>query len=48
MGKDKDDTINGLDKRHAAQIIRRKMITKVKPSGKVYNRKKLKKNLPSK
>ncbi len=29
--------------RYIKQIIRRKMITKVKPSGKVYNRKKLKK-----
>ena len=30
---------NGLSERHIAQIIRRKMITKFKPSGKIYNRK---------
>jgi hypothetical protein len=29
-----------MKERHIKQIIRRKMITKVKPSGKVYNRKK--------
>jgi hypothetical protein len=29
--------------RELSQLIRRKMITKVKPSGKTYNRKKLKK-----
>jgi len=34
---------NGLSERHIAQIIRRKMITKSKPSGKIYNRN-LKKN----
>jgi len=32
--------INGLNERHVAQIIRRKMIQKIKPSGKTYNRKK--------
>ncbi len=32
--------MNGLSERHVAQIIRRKMIQKVKPSGKIYNRKK--------
>ena len=32
-------TFNGLSERHIAQIIRRKMIQKVKPSGKVYSRK---------
>jgi hypothetical protein len=31
-----------LSERHIAQIIRRKMIQKVKPSAKTYNRKKLK------
>jgi hypothetical protein len=34
--------LNGLSLRHVAQIVRRKMIQKVKPSGKVYNRKKYK------
>lgn len=34
------ETLNGLSERHVAQIIRRKMIQKVKPSGKVYDRKK--------
>jgi hypothetical protein len=33
---------NGLSERHVAQIIRRKMIQKTKPSGKVYKRKKYK------
>lgn len=33
-------TIDGLNERHIAQIIRRKMITKVKPSAKIYTRKK--------
>ena len=37
--------INGLTERHVAQIIRRKMIQKVKPSGKVYSRKNSKINL---
>jgi hypothetical protein len=32
--------INGLNERHVAQIIRRKMTQKIKPSGKTYNRKK--------
>jgi hypothetical protein len=38
------DTIklNGLNPRHVAQIIRRNMITRTKPSGKTYNRKKIK------
>jgi hypothetical protein len=31
--------INGLNERHVAQIIRRKMIQQVVPSGKVYSRK---------
>jgi len=41
----KDETINGLNKRHAAQIIRRNMIQKTKPSKKIYSRKNFKKNL---
>ena len=32
-----------MTKRHMAQIIRRKMIRKVKPSGKVYSRKRMEK-----
>ena len=44
----KTNTFNGLNERHVAQIIRRKMITKVKPSGKTYSRKNLKKNLVDK
>jgi hypothetical protein len=34
--------LNGLSLRHVAQIVRRRMIQKAKPSGKVYNRKKYK------
>lgn len=34
--------MNILSDRHISQIVRRKMIQKVKPSGKVYSRKKLK------
>jgi hypothetical protein len=34
-----NDTFNGLSERHVAQIIRRQMIQKVKPSKKVYSRK---------
>lgn len=34
-----------MNKRHLMQIARRKNITKVKPSGKVYDRKQEKKNL---
>jgi len=30
------------EQRHMMQLIRRNMLTKAKPSGKVYNRKKLK------
>jgi hypothetical protein len=33
-----------LSIRHIAQIIRRKMITKVKPSAKLYNRQQIKQN----
>ena len=35
---------NGLSERHLAQIIRRKMLQKVKPSAKAYKRKKSKKD----
>lgn len=31
-----------LNKRHISQIIRRKMIQKVKPDGRIYDRKKQK------
>jgi hypothetical protein len=34
--------IDGLNVRHVAQIIRRNMITKIKPSGKTYSRRKFK------
>ena len=37
--------INGLNVRHVAQIVRRNMTTKIKPSGKVYSRKSFKLNL---
>jgi hypothetical protein len=33
------ENFNGLSERHVAQIIRRKMIQKLKPSKKVYSRK---------
>jgi hypothetical protein len=39
------DKINGLNKRHVAQIIRRNMVERVKPSKKAYDRKKEKRNL---
>jgi len=39
------DKIDGLNKRHVAQIIRRNMVQRVKPSKKVYSRKNLKKDL---
>lgn len=35
----KKDKIDGLNKRHVAQIVRRNMITRIKPSKKIYNRK---------
>jgi hypothetical protein len=35
-----DKKINGLNERHVAQIIRRKMISHIKPSGKLYKRNK--------
>ena len=39
------DNFNGLNKRHVAQIIRRNMVTRTKPSKKVYDRKKERKGL---
>lgn len=33
-----ETTLNGLSVRHVAQIVRRKMLQKSKPSGKVYRR----------
>jgi hypothetical protein len=36
--------MENLNPRHIAQIVRRKSITKVKPSGKVYSRKKTSNN----
>jgi hypothetical protein len=39
--------LDGLSVRHVAQIVRRKMITKTKPSNKNYSRKNLKKDLAS-
>lgn len=44
MASNKNNNIDGLSERHVAQIIRRKMIQKVRPSGKVYSRKKDKNN----
>ncbi len=44
MKTDNEQLINGLRPRHVAQIIRRKMIQKVKPSGKQYKREKYKYN----
>jgi hypothetical protein len=47
-GMMKDDRkLDGLSVRHVAQIVRRKMITKTKPSNKNYSRKNLKKDLAS-
>ena len=37
---DRDALLNGLSRGHVRQIIRRNMISKVKPSGKIYNRSK--------
>ena len=37
-----ENKFNGLSESHVAQIIRRKMIQKVKPSGKAYKREKYK------
>jgi len=36
----KNNELSGLSERHVAQIVRRNMIQKVKPSGKTYKRKK--------
>jgi hypothetical protein len=44
MMKD-DRKLDGLSVRHVAQIVRRKMITRTKPSSKNYSRKNLKKDL---
>jgi hypothetical protein len=38
----KNSNLNGLSLRHVAQIVRRRMTQKAKPSGKVYNRKRYK------
>ena len=43
---EQEQKFNGLERRHVAQIVRRMMIQKVKPSKKVYDRKKFKKSLP--
>ena len=40
-----ENKLNGLNQRHVAQIVRRKMIQRMKPSKKVYSRKNLKKDL---
>jgi hypothetical protein len=47
MKQNETDWKQGLSERHIAQIIRRKMITKCKPSGKVYDRKKISKMFAS-
>jgi hypothetical protein len=39
------DKIDGLNRRHVVQIIRRNMSQRIKPSKKVYDRKKERKNL---
>jgi len=39
------DKIEGLNRRHVAQIIRRNMSQRVKDSKKIYDRKKERKNL---
>jgi hypothetical protein len=41
----RQETINGLSIGYVKQIIRRSMITKTKPSNKIYTRKKVKKGL---
>jgi hypothetical protein len=41
MKQNETDWKQGLSERHIAQIIRRNMITRSKPSGKVYDRKKV-------
>jgi hypothetical protein len=42
-----EDKVDGYNSRHLAQLIRRRMISKVKPSGKNYSRKKFKDGLAS-
>jgi hypothetical protein len=42
-----EDKVDGYSSRHLAQLIRRKMISKVKPSGKNYSRRKFKDGLAS-
>lgn len=37
---EQENSFNNLNKRQVAQIIRRKMISKIKPSKKIYSRKK--------
>lgn len=37
--KSKQSHIDGYNERHLAQLIRRRMLSKVKPSGKIYSRK---------
>lgn len=44
MKTDTEQLINGLRARHVAQIIRRNMIQKAKPSGKQFKREKYKYN----
>lgn len=46
-GMKEERKIDGLNARHVAQIVRRKMITRTKASKKVYSRKNLKKDLES-
>lgn len=38
--ENKDRKIDGLAQRHVAQIVRRKMTQRIKPSKKVYDRNK--------
>jgi hypothetical protein len=40
-----NSNLNGLSLRHVAQIVRRRMIQKAKPSGKVYSRSENKKTI---
>ena len=42
MGPHNRNKIDGYNERHLTQLIRRKMITKLKPDGKIYSRKKFK------
>jgi hypothetical protein len=37
--KNKTKIIDGYSERHLSQLIRRRMISKVKPNGKIYSRK---------